>query len=362
MITLFCIRPIGFNIGNEAIFTGVINRITQAFGQVVNLITIPATARYETHGRAGLTARMVHEINQYGHGVIIGGGNLYENGEIDLNPEALEKLETPLMLFSLSRGRIYNRFDQLVDRTDVMADRLIRALNSASALSIARDKATIAHLHRLGCSQAELGGCPTIFCASMMDRLPRIPHSDESNVLLSIRNPSLMNVSLQRQARVHSQIEQIIDLLRKARLGPVRLLCHDHRDIPFAASFTDIDYVYTGDVWSYLALLKSCALNVTFRVHSALPCMAFGSPFINITYDERGLSLLDTVGFAEWNINLTHHDDLTAAVADRLDRLDSLRGYRQAAQPVWDHLETVQASAFARFAERVHAYAAQSSP
>lgn len=361
MINIFSIRPIGFNIGNDAIFIGVINRINQAFGQVVNLITIPATARYEANGRAGLTAKTVHEINQYGHGVIIGGGNLYENGEIDLNPEALGKLEVPLMLFSLSRGRIYNRRDKLVNRTDVIADSLLRVLNDTAALSLARDNATLAYLHQLGCEQAELGGCPTIFCNSMAHRLPEISPSDKRNVLISIRDPSLMNISLKRKIRVYEQIKQIIKLLRKANLGSVRLLCHDHRDIPFAASFTDIDYLYTGDVWAYLALLKNCALNVTFRVHSALPCMAFGAPFINITYDERGLSLLETVGFADWNINLLEHTDLTAAVADRLTRLDTLPLHRQAAEPVWNRLEAVQASAFTRFAKSVHNYAAQSS-
>jgi len=334
------------------------DRITQAFGEVVNLINIPATARYASHGRAGLTAKTVHEINQYGHGVILGGGNLFENGELDLNPEALTKLEVPLMLFSLSRGRIYNRGDQLVDRTDVMADSLIRALSNAANLLVARDKATLNHLHQLGCEQAELGGCPTIFSDSIAHRLPQVNPSDKHNVFLSIRNPSLMNISPQRQMRVHTQLGQIIELLRKANLGPVRLLCHDHRDIPFAASFTGIDYVYTGDVWSYLALLKNCALNVSFRVHAALPCMAFGSPFINITYDERGQSLLDTVGFSEWNINLLQHDDLASAVSDRLTRLNTLVAHRLAAQPIWNKLETVQASAFTRFAERVHTYAA----
>ncbi len=358
MINLYCIRPIGFNIGNDAIFLGVMNRITEAFGQVVNLINIPATARYASHGRAGLTAKTVHEINQYGHGVIIGGGNLFENGELDLNPEALTKLEAPLMLFSLSRGRIYNRCDQLVDRTDVMADSLIRALSNATSLLLARDNVTLKYLHKLGCGQAELGGCPTIFSDSIAHRLPEANRSNERDVFLSIRHPSLMNISPQRQMSVYTQVGQIIELLRKADLGPVRLLCHDHRDIPFAASFNGIDYVYTGDAWSYLAMLKNCALNVSFRVHAALPCMAFGAPFINITYDERGQSLLDTVGFSGWNINLLEHDDLTAAVADRLTRLHTLAGQRLTAQPVWNRLELVQSSAFTRFAERVHAYAA----
>ena len=109
MITLFCIRPRGFNIGNEAIFVALQPFLHRAFGEVVNIITLPATARYETDVKAGLTPTTVYDINQYGHGVIVGGGNLYENGEIDVHSGALEALEAPLMLFSLSRGRVYNR-------------------------------------------------------------------------------------------------------------------------------------------------------------------------------------------------------------------------------------------------------------
>jgi hypothetical protein len=121
MITLFLIRPKGFNVGNDAIYLGTQHFIYEAFGEVVNLISLPATSRYESQAKAGLTARTIHEINQYGHGVILGGGNIYENGELDIDLDALEALEPPLMLFSLSRGRVYNRQRQLKDRTDAMS-------------------------------------------------------------------------------------------------------------------------------------------------------------------------------------------------------------------------------------------------
>ena len=119
MINLFCIRPKGFNIGNDAIFMGLRHFIHEAFGQVVNLIELPATSRYESQAKGGLTSKTIYEINQYGHGVIVGGGNLYENGELDVTLDALKTLEVPLMLFSISRGRIYNRQCKLVERTDV---------------------------------------------------------------------------------------------------------------------------------------------------------------------------------------------------------------------------------------------------
>ena len=44
----------------------------------------------------------------YGSGVIVGGGNLYENGEIDVDIDALSALQKPLMIFSVSVGKIYD--------------------------------------------------------------------------------------------------------------------------------------------------------------------------------------------------------------------------------------------------------------
>ena len=76
MINLFCIRPHGFNVGNDVIFLGLQHFLREAFGSVVNLISIPATGRYESQAKAGLTAKTIYEINQYGHGVIVGGGNV----------------------------------------------------------------------------------------------------------------------------------------------------------------------------------------------------------------------------------------------------------------------------------------------
>ncbi len=356
MITLFVIRPIGFNIGNEAIAMGVQEWILEAFGHAVNIITLPATSRWETHARSGLTKRTIHEINQYGHGVIVGGGNIYENGEIDLHPDSLPALEAPLMLFSLARGRIFNRHDELVDRTDVIPDARLRALDDHAMLSLSRDKATHAYLESIGCSKTTVGGCPTIFLKRFESRLPEVSEADRGLCLISVRNPGLMNVSLRRQAHVRAEIEALIDMARKEDIGEIRLLCHDHRDIPFAVSFGDVPYMYTSDVYQYLAVLKACALNISYRVHSALPCMAFGRPFIKVSYDERGLSLMDTVGFGDWNINMVE-SDVVEAVRDRMDRLDSLSSQLEAAKPVWGELETTQREAFQGFAAAVEEYA-----
>ncbi len=72
MITLFNIRPRALNVGNDVIAIGLRNLMTEAFGEVVNVISLPATSKYEAHAKAGLDAATIYEINQYGHGVIVG--------------------------------------------------------------------------------------------------------------------------------------------------------------------------------------------------------------------------------------------------------------------------------------------------
>lgn len=353
MRTLFCIRPRGFNVGNDAIYAGMQHFLYEAFGEVVNLISIPATTRYDSVAYAGLTARSIHEINQYGHGVIVGGGNLYENGELDVNLDALGALQVPLMLFSLSRGRVYDRRGELIDRTDAMPVRVVSALNEKASISLARDDATGDYLRSIGFADAVVGGCPTCYLDLIADRLPKLKEPDRADVLLSIRNPALMNVSTKRQAQVHGDVERIIGFLREQGHSDIRLLCHDHRDVAFAASFDGIDYVYTGDVYSYLAMLRSCKLNVTYRLHAAIPCLSFGVPTIKISYDERALSLMDTIGFGEWNIDMVQEPDVVAAVADRYARLGELDGIRTAARPIWDDKYAVMSDAFREFAALV---------
>ncbi len=354
MKTLFCIRPKGFNVGNEAIFMALQHFLYEAFGEVVNLIALPATARYESTTQAGLTARTVYEINQYGHGVILGGGNLYENGELDLSLEALEALEVPLLLFSLSRGRVYNRHHRLVDRTDAMPRPLVRSLNRKASYSLVRDTATQEYLLSIGCEQARLGGCPSLFLNRFEERLPSLSGRDTAGVLVSVRNPSLMSIPLRDRARVADDIRRIIHVLRGNGYQDVRLLCHDHRDISFASTFTDIDYVYTGDIYVFLAMLRDAELVVSYRLHASLPCLAFETPFISISYDERGRSGLETMGPLSWDIHMLT-EDLQSEFQDRLSRLDELPELCKAAQSRWQELSSTMRNTLRSFAEDVRA-------
>jgi polysaccharide pyruvyl transferase WcaK-like protein len=361
MINIYCIRPVGLNVGNDAIYVGMQQYISEAFGRVVNLISVPATSKYGSSRSAGLSASNVYEINQFAHGVIIGGGNLYENGELEVDLNALKSLAPPLMLFSLGSGRVYNRQQQLVPRTDAMPAATIRALNDKAAFSLVRDDATGEHLKEIGVENAVVGGCPTLYLDQMASRLPELSGIDQSTVLISVRNPAMMSVSPQEQASVYGHISEMIAFLRSEGHEDVRLLCHDTRDIAFAASFPNVEYVYTGDVYTYLAMLKACALCVSYRLHSTLPCLVFERPVVTIGYDERALSMLDTVGYGDWTINMVQNSDVLSQFKDRYDRLADLTALRKQADPIWKNLYDISSKAFSSFANEVDAYQARTN-
>ncbi|MEM7110058.1 MAG: hypothetical protein AAF519_17655, partial [Bacteroidota bacterium] len=85
MINIYNIRPKGFNVGNDVIHLALIHFVREAFKQHLNVISLPATSKYESQKKAGLSAQTIYEVNQFGHGLIVGGGNLYENNELEIN-------------------------------------------------------------------------------------------------------------------------------------------------------------------------------------------------------------------------------------------------------------------------------------
>lgn len=354
MINIFCVRPTRFSIGNDAINFGVRRLLKDAFQEPINLIQVPAIEQDSQGWHSGLLARTIHEMNLYGHGVVVGGGNLYENGQLDVNTEALAELRPPLLLCSLSYGRIYDHRKELRRRTDAMPDDVMIQLNRAAFRTVARDEATHRHLQELGLRDVVLGGCPTMSLGKMLPTDPLT--SERREVLISVRNPELMSVPLTDQARVRVEIERIIKAAHSHGFDSIRLLCHDKRDMTFAASLGTYEYVLPDDVETYFKLLREAALVVSFRLHAFLPCLAFGIPSINISYDERSLSMVRTLGLEEWDIDFVREADVAALVLDRMNHLDELGELVDRARPTWDALEVVMEASVRDFAAVATSY------
>ena len=107
------------NIGNELIALGMATGLQNAFARGVNLVTIPSMNGDSARG-GGLTNRTIYDMNRLADGLIIGPGNLLENGGMQIDLNALKALQVPCMMFSVSYGRIFSQQGELIKRTDSM--------------------------------------------------------------------------------------------------------------------------------------------------------------------------------------------------------------------------------------------------
>lgn len=352
MITLFNIRPKGHNIGNDAISIALRNQIYQTFGRMVNIIDLPATSLYESHSKAGLSSKSIYEINRVGDGVIVGGGNLYENNEIDINETALKALQVPLMLFSNSIGRVYSREGKLEPRTDVIPDSKLKVMHDRADISLVRDSATLKHVHRIGADHSIFGGCPTIYLGKHNEFKNVLPSNEYVGVLISIRTPSLINLPQRYQIALTDELKETTKILRSKGYKRIRILCNDSRDCEYASYFRDIaniDFVYTSNVFDYLALLSNAQLVLSFRLHATLPSISFNTPVINVSYDERAECLIEDLGFGDWDIKYVKQKSLSNAISERLNNLHRFNEIKEKARQKLDKIEEIQLGAFSRF-------------
>jgi polysaccharide pyruvyl transferase WcaK-like protein len=351
MATLFCLRPATRNIGNDLINRATSDLISTVFGGDTAIVNVPAL---EDSQFGGFTKAQVYDMNRLADGVVVGGGNLFENGQLTIDPQALDALHVPLMLIGMSHGRIYDAERRLVERTDSMPPDVIRQLAEKASTILLRDHASQRILEELGVANVQLGGCPSLFLAPNRPDQPR-----GERVLVSIRHPARMSVPPELQWRVADDVRRLIAAL-EAVYGPsVHLVCHDYKDIEFAKGFPQTPLLYFDDVERYMKALRQCRLSVSYRLHAFLPCLSFGTPSVHISYDERGRAMVATAGMAAWDVDLTAERDVVAAVMQRTTDLLCYRELRSAAQPAIAAMKATSLAAIRHFADAVVGYSRQ---
>jgi hypothetical protein len=357
VINLVLVRQPGVNIGNDVIDWAQRRLLREAFAPAdVNFLPIPAGRAGELGDNADLRAESVDGMNRLGHGVVVGSGNVYENGRLAVDLQALRALRPPLALLGLSHGRTYTEAGELAPRSDSMPDAVIAELHRHARFSSVRDDATRQHLEGLGLDGLAVIGCPTLLTGDLRDQVAPAPPRP-TGALISLRSPELMSVPAAHRARVAAEVRRIADALTAGGHNPVRLLCHDPRDVPFAASFVDLEYLIPDDVSNFLQLMRFASVVVTFRLHAFLPCLALGTPVVNLSYDERSTSMLRTLGLGAWDVNFVGEPDAASEVEDRLGRLEDFTDMRLDAHPTWERLAARARAGLASFAEDVWSYA-----
>jgi len=329
--TIFLVRPTTRNIGNDLIASAISQLLYEAFGDGANIVAVPALVGPQF---GGLVPRQVYDMNRLADAVVVGGGNLFENGQLSYDANAVEALRPPMMLLGLSHGRIAARGGELQPRSDALRPDAIRHLVGKSVMALVRDRASQRLLSDFG-AMVDVGGCPTLFLP------PNPPDSPAEGVIVSIRHPLRMSVPPPLQWRIAEDLRRLIAALGAQFGGPVRLACHDYVDLEFAAGFPDAIPAYFDDVGRYTAALRGCRLHVSYRLHGFLPCLAFGTHSIHLSYDERGRSMLSTLGLEGCEVDLLTERNCVDAVLDRARNADYYRAARRRALPAIADLRRV---------------------
>ena len=314
--TIFHIAPHGpgLNVGNFAI-SYAIRSLLRETNNNINILSLDA---FSNKNLSGLNKQVVHEANLYGSGIIVGGGNLYENNELIVDLNAIKSLQVPLGLLSISIGRIFDNNLKLARRTDVMPDKIIQSLNKASSFSLSRDLATHSYLKSINVKKSQLGLCPTLFLNDYFDVNYRFNDLGKNDTLLVIRNPELMNIPVKYKFKVVEFIKTTYKNLKENKQN-VKVVCNDMRDVIFVNSIGIPDYIYTGEVEEYLTRLKNASLVISLRLHATLPCFSFGTKCINLSYDERSMSLMNSIGLKNWDIQILKEKNLDQMLLKKLE-------------------------------------------
>jgi hypothetical protein len=334
----------GFNIGNFMIQQSVRRMVGGLSGCGINFITVPASG---FGSKAGLTKQIVYDINQTADGVIVGGGNLFENGEIAIDRTALQALRRPMLIYSSSYGRIYGPDFSYVRRTDAISDSDLLALLERADVVLSRDEATREHIETLiRHPDHKVGGCPSVYISELAAAEFGVSGQVEDRYpLLAVRNPEQMNVPLSRKIHVHALSEQCLQILERRQGKPAVVLCNDQRDIEYAMSFGR-QTLYTSDVYEYFRILDGVSEAISFRVHTSLPLWSLGRPALNLSYDERSESLIDTLDMGRFDLNLIEERE---SILEKIEsRLESFPDRIEA--PVrWQQLRDTQEAGIRRF-------------
>ena len=240
-----------------------------------------------------------------------------------------------MMLMGLSHGRITGRDGQMEDRTDALSPAAIRHLVEHAKVAMVRDTGSQEILADLG-AKVTVGGCPTLYLPPNAEG-----EAAKGGVIISVRHPMRMSVPATLQWRIAEDLRRLIAALRAEYAQPVYLACHDYIDLEFAAGFPEASPMYFDEVGRYIEALRTCKLHVSYRLHGFLPCLAMGSHSINLSYDERGRSMLSTIGMAAWDVDLMQSGDCVSAIMDRARSADQYRRAREAALPLIHELRQI---------------------
>ena len=77
--------------------------------------------------------------------------------------------------------------------------------------------------------------------------------------------------------------------------------------------------------------------------------MSFGTPIINISYDERAEQLFEDLGLGIWDIKYPKVESLSEEISQRYQNISQLNSILENTKPRWDEIYNTQKKAFNDF-------------
>jgi len=224
---------------------------------------------------------------------VIGGGGLYSHYFLPFQPEVVEAIQIPIVLYGV--GYIRNFGDEELRESQLES---VQLLNTHAELSSVRDEFTSKFLRRLGVRDVEVIGDPAIFLPPAESN--RVDF-DEDKIKIGI-NVACHFWSLYPQClrRAIEAYVKACDYFVKHLDAEIVYLKHHPDEVLAAEQITKkvpIKLASTGlDPHEMKSLYTKLDLVIGMMMHSTI--FAFGSevPMVNVAYDFKNLNFMEFIG------------------------------------------------------------------
>jgi polysaccharide pyruvyl transferase WcaK-like protein len=321
------------NIGDHFVQRGI-EAMVRRIQPDVSIELFDVNSRGRNQVEYGLTRQAIARANSEADLIIVGGSNLYEGSYrwpwgIHLEKEALENLRVPLLLMGIGTG---SGFGAPLHSSTRRATNEIKLLNDHARLSGARDVTTLAWLHQLGITKAQLTGDPATFIFNAP-----LQSTPTGHVLIAMPPRRFWHSmhqfwSVRRHGR--AMFRALVSLARELVNANEKVVvaCNDPLDLPLAKSlFEDVapNIVCPQAPEDYFHLVSSSAAVVAGRLHTAVVAFSLGVPFVLMNVDQRTEGFIKTYELESWSIVPTRNQIATTlpAIVTKLLRAERARDW-----------------------------------
>jgi polysaccharide pyruvyl transferase WcaK-like protein len=259
--------------------------------------------------------------------VVIGGGGLYGRWLFPLDVSPLAKAGTPVILYSVG-------YDRTLRNPGLTASgwKSIAELNRLATLSSARDKLTLQKLRERGIRKAVLVPDPGMFLEPKRKKLPL--KKKDLNIGLNIayhwwmrlHEPS-REVKLPMRRKVFDSVVETCSALQNCFGAKIYYMPHFYteksvlRRLKRKFEIRQLSLSPQQMVYAYGRFNQS----ITMNMHSAIFSFNVGTPFINISYNEKNPAFCRLAGMQDYCLDISRLGEMLPASLELLAEENSLR-------------------------------------